>query len=416
MSDPSMPGSPRYPSMPASRRPFRAIPALVALALAAALVSSAGALAALPGPAATSPAAGAGWLWMNGPVGGATDLAQDDDATPDATPAAGDATPGAAPGGDLDSCYVPTRQALRADTSASPSASPSVAAAGTPGAGTPVAIDQPDGTAPGDLTLAGFPAGPAPDGVVTDVEAVARAVAACLSAGEYDTLNELVGDDFRGQLLGLEDPVTAQEFVGLVAGLPPTELSIDEITDVTVTPEGDATATVRYVVGNQVREGAWTFRLVVASFLGVEGADGVARASARWTVATEETRTATLPEGAETVSVTLDEYSIAIDPDSTDATTIAFEVTNEGEQDHEIIVLRLEDGATTEDLLTVPGPDLPEGITVVGQTSVAAGGEGSMVLTDLEPGDYALVDLFLDDESGVPNLSLGMEASLIIED
>ncbi|HEV2530066.1 MAG TPA: hypothetical protein VGT61_16595 [Thermomicrobiales bacterium] len=378
------------------------------------------------GPAPVPAAASADWLWMNGPVlpvQGAR--LQADDATPaslelgddEGTPVA-DETPSGTPGFDFAACYTPDRQTLRAEdgtgaTTGTPVGGTPVS--GTPVSGTPVADDS--GTS-ADLTLAGFPAGAAPAGVSTDVEAVVRAVAVCLSEGDITTLNELIGDDFRGQLLGSDDPISAEEFAGLASELPPTSFTIDSVSDVTITAEGDATATVRYLIGNQIRQGEWTLELSSssASFLGMAGPDGVARASARWVVVSEQIVTPSVPEDAATLTVTLDEYEITVDPDSTDATTLAMEIRNEGEQDHEALVLRLEDGATTNSLLVVPGPSLPDGISVVGQLTVPAGEEATMVLQGLEPGDYAVVDLFLDTESSVPNLSLGMEASFEIED
>ncbi len=413
--------------------PFRS--AVTLLAAAALLMASAGLIAvtSAAGRSPESSAAAAGsrsdWLWMNGPVtdgGILPGSAQGDDGTPAAvgiTPAASDdgtavpasASPSAsATPAPSATCSLPNRDA-QAPTPSVPTSTPASTGA-TPVAdgGTPVASASPDA----ELTRAGYPAGPASEAVAQDVEHVVSAVSVCLSKPDYGTLNDLVGDDFRGQLLGLGEPVTADDFGAFAGELPPTAFTVTDVTDVTVTDDGDATAVVRYLVGNQVRQGLWTFTLfsASASFLGPEDANGIVRASARWVVSSEDVQTPEVPDGAQRVGVTLDEYSIEVDPDQVDAGTISLEIANDGEQDHEVIVLRLENDATADELLYIPGPDLPDGISIAGQLTVPAGDEGVMVLDGLESGSYALVDLFPDDESGVPNLSLGMQASLDVGD
>lgn len=408
---------------PASSRPGLLRSTTAWLSVAVLIVTSAGVigLSALAVPATDSSAAAASnpaaWLWMHGPVldGRPTGLAaQDGDATPvpiDTTPA--DASPSAAASVTPDptgTCYVPDREAEPASPSGPVDASDGtpVAAGATPTGATPSAAAETD------LTRAGYPSGPASDLVARDVERVVGSVSACLSDADYETLNDLVQDDFRGQLLGLGEPVSAEDFVVFAGELPPAEFTVTDVIDVTITDEGNATAVVRYLVGNQLRQGLWTLALfnAGASLLGGEDANGIVRASARWVVESEDVQNPDVPEGATRVAVTLDEYTIGVDPGQVGEGTIALEIANEGDQDHEVIVLRLEGGATVDDLLSVPGPALPEGISIAGQLGVAAGEEGVMVLDGLESGTYALVDLFPDDESGLPNLSLGMEAEL----
>ncbi len=417
--------------------PFRSTVTL--LAVAALLLASAGLIAvnSAAGRSPESSAAATGnrsdWLWMNGPVtdGGTLPVsAQAEDGTPAVvglTPAASDdgtavpASPSASPSASSSAselpdqsatCSLPNREAP-APTPSVPTGTPTSATPVADG-GTPAASASPDA----GLTRAGYPAGPASDAVAQDVEHVVSAVSVCLSEADYGTLNDLVGDDFRGQLLGLGEPVTAEDFGTFADELPPTAFTVSDVTDVTVTDAGDATAVVRYLVGDQLRQGLWTFSLfsASASFLGGEDANGIVRASARWVVSSEEVQTPDVPDGAQRVGVTLDEYSIEVDPGRVDAGTVALEIANDGEQDHEVIVLRLEDDATADELLYIPGPDLPDGISIAGQLTVPSGDEGVMVLDSLESGSYALVDLFPDDESGVPNLSLGMEADLEVGD
>ncbi len=415
--------------------PFRSTVTL--LAVAALLLGSAGLIAVnsaagrSPEPSAAAAGSRSGWPWMHGSVTDGRTLpvsAQADDGTPAAvglTPAASDdgtavpASPSASPSASATAdqsatCNLPNREAP-VPTPSDPTGTPASAGA-TPVADgdTPAASASPDA----GLTRAGYPAGPASDAVAQDIERVVSAVSVCLSDADYGTLNDLVLDDFRGQLLGIGEPVIADDFGTFADELPPTAFTVSDVTDVTVTDDGDATAVVRYLVGDQLRQGLWTFSLfsASASFLGGEDANGIVRASARWVVSSEEVQTPDVPEGAQRVGVTLDEYSIEVDPGRVDAGTVALRIANDGQQDHEVVVLRLEDGATADELLYIPGPDLPDGISIAGQLTVPAGDEGVMVLDGVESGSYALVDLFPDDESGVPNLSLGMEADFEVGD
>ena len=402
-------------------------PTTVWLAIAVLLGSSLGliALSAFAGRSPESAAAAsrpADWLWMNGPAvdsRAATQVDQAGDATPapvGITPRASDAAtpvpPSPSPSASASAmpdrsgtCYLPKRDAQPASP-----ATPIVGGTPTARGATPAA-----GSATG-LTRAGYPAGPADELVARDVENVVQSVSVCLSTSDYDTLNDLVQDDFRGQLLGTGESVSADDFATFAEELPPTTFTVSDVSDVTITEDGNATAVVRYLVGNQLRQGLWTFSLLTnsASFLGETDENGIVRASARWVVASEEVQNPDVPADAQSVDVTLDEYTITVDPDQVDAGTLALNISNKGDQDHEVIVVRLEDDATADELLYIPGPDLPDGISIAGQLSVDAGDDGVMVLDGLDAGSYALVDLFPDDDSGVVNLALGMEADLTV--
>ncbi len=421
----------RRPARPGRLRSMATVLTVAILVVTGLGLFAASSLADRAPESATSAGGRSDWLWMNGPLAGSqprSPISQDDDGTPVAvgltpaaiddgtpTPASPSPSPSASATPDLGgTCYLPTRDALPA-TPVAETGSPAVSD------GTPVAIGGTPttaGTSAVELTRAGYPAGPASDLVAQDVERVVSAISVCLSDPNYDTLNGLVQDDFRGQLLGLGEPVSADDFGVFAADLPPTAITVSSVTDVTITEDGEATAIVRYVVGNQLRQGLWTFSLfsASASFLGGEDANGIVRPSARWVVESEEVQTPDVPEGAQQVEVTLDEYTIEVDPDQVDAGSVALRITNDGDQDHEVIVLRLEDDATADELLYIPGPELPDGISVAGQLTVPSGDEGTMVLDGLASGSYALVDLFPDDESGVPNLSLGMEAEFEVGD
>lgn len=312
-------------------------------------------------------------------------------------------------------CYIPARQAVSfADgrqtgdqQAATPAADDGISALDE------VDLDATPQALPDGLTWAGVPAGAADELTARDIERLVRILGTCLSEADYETITYITTDEFRGLLIGTDDPVPAESFISYAEQFPIAVLSIVSVEDVEILDNGDATATVRYQVGHQLLQGEWTFTLFVpdAEF---RPETAIAPAAARWIIAAQEPQPVEAPEDAVEVSVEVTEYEMDLSEDEVEGDTLVLNIENSGEQDHEVVVLRLEDGATTADILVNPGPDLPEGITVIGQQTVLAGEEATMVLTGLEPGDYALVDL-LPDVSGVPFLALGVEAALTIE-
>ena len=86
-------------------------------------------------------------------------------------------------------------------------------------------------------------------------------------------------------------------------------------------------------------------------------------------------------------------------------------VTNNGQQDHEVILIKLNPGATFEDFLGAfepgapPGP--PPGLPLGGFQSIDPGGRGTFSV-DVAPGNYALVCFIDDPETGASHIELGM--------
>ena len=120
-----------------------------------------------------------------------------------------------------------------------------------------------------------------------------------------------------------------------------------------------------------------------------------------------------IPDDANVTRVNVDEYRY--DPKSlrVNGPNIVISVTNEGDLDHEVLVLQLDDGVTTDKLLSEPGSALPLGFRVIGQLTIPAGERGQLVLINMKRGEYTLVDL-LPDSNGTPHLARGMKATLTI--
>lgn len=262
---------------------------------------------------------------------------------------------------------------------------------------TPVATPRP--TAP--------PATPDPQAVfTTELRSVAEALAACLSDGSAGTVTDLATENYLGQLYAGGAPLTVAEYLDLAPALDPVPVRILDLENAHRRGDEIATATITSVVGNQLLREEWRFVQTTAADRG--------RGESPWRVDGAEPLPPTPPRGATTLDITLAEYSIAIEGPATTGQDVVLTGTNLGAEDHEMLVLRFEDGFTTGDLLRAAGPSLPDLVRWVGQATVPAGATTDLILTGLEPGTYTVVCL-LPTDRGTPHLALGMAATFAVE-
>jgi hypothetical protein len=266
-----------------------------------------------------------------------------------------------------------------------------------------------------------------------DLDRVARALAACLSSGAHRTVAELATGRYLGLLAGTGGVLTPATYVALAQDLPLLPVGIRAIDAVRREEPDAASAEVVYVVANQLVHGRWAFVAAPAdpdaagepSAPATDATDpdeaerGTAEAAAervRWQVDDETPLPVAAPPNATRVEVELDEYEIELGRQRVEASEggLVLAAGNNGEREHEVLVLRLEDGADTEALLRQAGPRLPDGFVFAGQVTIPAGGQADLILVDLQPGRYALVSL-LPDEDGVPDLARGMQAELRVD-
>lgn len=240
------------------------------------------------------------------------------------------------------------------------------------------------------------------DPLTQDLEASATAIAGCLSDANFETLVAMTGDLYRGQLVGLNEVLNPTDFTTLAGTLPSVPYQILSVEDATLTGETSATAVVTYEMAHQVRKSTWEFSLQDA---GGEKA---------WVLESETAMTPDLPANTDTLEVTVKDNAYDVKDAKVSGPSVAISATNNDKVDHEVLVLRLEGGATTKTLAEAAGPSLPEGVTFIGQITVAAGGTGTLVLSGLQPGEYTIVDLLPNAES-LPNLTGGMEATFTVE-
>ena len=120
--------------------------------------------------------------------------------------------------------------------------------------------------------------------------------------------------------------------------------------------------------------------------------------------------------GATEVPVIMDDYSFGVDSTLTAGAT-AFALDNVGEEDHEMVLFKLVDGATLDDVLAAEqaGDNPEQFFTGPPEVGVAGPGEQTFVNTELTPGNYVMV-CFIPTPDGVPHVAEGMVTSIEVTD
>jgi uncharacterized cupredoxin-like copper-binding protein len=121
-------------------------------------------------------------------------------------------------------------------------------------------------------------------------------------------------------------------------------------------------------------------------------------------------------DGATTVNVTLQEFSVATDPTSGDAGEVTFEATNDGPDDvHEFVVFRTDlsptDLPTDENGAVV---ETGEGIELIGEIEDIPVGETKTVTLELAAGNYVFICNIWDEEEQEAHYQEGMRTSFTI--
>ena len=133
----------------------------------------------------------------------------------------------------------------------------------------------------------------------------------------------------------------------------------------------------------------------------------------------QETLGAAVHDGCDAtqVDVTAVDYAYEGVPSRIDAGLTSFALTNEGVEDHEIVVFKANEGADEplEELLELPEEEMMSKLTFTG---VAFGGPGttSYAALDLEPGTYHLVCFIPTGggEEGPPHFMEGMQQTITV--
>ena len=146
---------------------------------------------------------------------------------------------------------------------------------------------------------------------------------------------------------------------------------------------------------------------IVCEIPSPDGKPHVMKGMSRALVVTPSTAAAAALPAAD-LTVTLSDYAFSI-PDSIGAGRHVMRVENSAEQPHEILIVKLNDGASPADLvkwvekMEGPPPAAPFG----GTTAIAKGGV-NVVALDLPPGDYGILCFIPDANDGRMHVEHGM--------
>ncbi len=113
-----------------------------------------------------------------------------------------------------------------------------------------------------------------------------------------------------------------------------------------------------------------------------------------------------------TTKVVLEDYEFDVPKSFKGSGTL--EISNEGEELHELVVQKLDDGKTIQDVITWGSQPLfqpwtipPPATDIVGITAMSPGNKSRIKLSNLEPGDYGFF-CFVPDHEDVSHVQLGM--------
>jgi len=120
-----------------------------------------------------------------------------------------------------------------------------------------------------------------------------------------------------------------------------------------------------------------------------------------------------IPAGVTVVDLELNEFAFGFNRSDIEDGNFAFASENIGEQNHEVIVIKL-DGVTLDEALAFEGDGDPPGVTTMAFVApVTPGDQVNVVFEEpLEPGNYALICFFPDtsSEEEKAHVELGMKA------
>jgi uncharacterized cupredoxin-like copper-binding protein len=125
----------------------------------------------------------------------------------------------------------------------------------------------------------------------------------------------------------------------------------------------------------------------------------------------EQDAAVTQPDpAAAQIAVTATEYEFTFSAEPVAGPT-QFTMTNEGEERHVMVLFRLAEGATMDEVMESEGDEGIDGPELESET--AAAGETAVLTTDLEAGTYGMI-CFLPSPDGRPHLMQGMTKEFVV--
>ena len=254
---------------------------------------------------------------------------------------------------------------------------------------------------PKAIAAEAVPGEPPSDELVAGIETLIETVAACQSDSDAKRLASLVTPGYLGDAFAGGGRLSEEAYLALAPEMPRAFLGIRSVEGIRVASSGNVSANVTAVRARQLVKAQWRF-------IPDEAKEG------RWLVDGAAALPVEPPDGADTAEITLKDGRYTPGRLRVEGPSVVVTAENAGKTDHELLVLQIVDeDVDVADLLLSTNPGLPDGIRFVAQQTVLAGETADLVLVSIKPGDYVIVDL-LPTADGIPNLSLGMQADLIV--
>ena len=162
-----------------------------------------------------------------------------------------------------------------------------------------------------------------------------QAVAACQTAGDYETMSRLVSQKYLGKVYGGGPSMSRATFLELAKSFPPTRVRFRDFEDFRLN-ESEALASVKLIVGNQLTLDRMTF---------IES-----NTAGAWLIDSAETRKVEPPRDHDDVRITIRDNRYDPAALTAEGANIELVVKNEDEVDHEVLVLRLDEGIDASSL------------------------------------------------------------------
>src|SRR4051794_15943679 len=223
--------------------------------------------------------------------------------------------------------------------------------------------------------------------VETGLTTLVKAIAACETAGDWQAYSTLVTEKYLEDTYGGGNPLSRADFMSVTAGLPVVPVRFRSFDDLKIIRAGEARANVKLVIANQLIFEQWNFR----EESGHPGA---------WLLDSSIPLTPEPPRQHDDLDLTISGNAYSPATLTAAQANIRVRISNSDNTDHEVLLLGLATGTTIGTLLLTAGPGLPPGFTYMAQLTVPAKAKGTLVLVNIKPGTYAMVDL-LPDVSGV---------------
>lgn len=238
------------------------------------------------------------------------------------------------------------------------------------------------------------------DVLESGLERLVRTFARCQSDGDFATMSRLVTEKYLGQVYGGGPRMSRTTFLTLADALPTPPVRFRAFDDMAQVDEGTIRANVKLIVGNQM-----TFE----QFRFIEEP----RRPGTWLIDSATPLHVQPPREHSEIEVTLAGNQFSPPALTAAGPNIQIRITNNDIEDHEFLLLRLVGEATVGSILISAGPGLPPGVEYLAQVTVPGGTSTSVVLVNMKPGTYPVVDL-LPTDTGVPHLALGMQGTLTV--